>query len=467
MKRLLLASLFLSITFIEGHSQQLPLYTQYVFNPYMINPSMVAFGNRPEANLFYRQQWANIQNGPKTLQADFQYPLNNKMAIGFNVNNDKTVLLSSTSLLLTYGYKIQLAANHQLGFGLSAGAFSNKVNLDEVAPADLPDPALLTSLNNSIVLDGQFGIHYSFKKFVLGYSLVNLLERKALSTRSLQDPKLAQLKNQILFASYRFTIAPETWYLQPNVAYRFSQDNFNYAETSLLVSYRNRIDVGGGYRQDFGPSALVRVHVKRLQVGFAYDFPSTSAQVSTGGTREIQLKWLFGKLDDEPQKKPKKNSTQKPKEEKLQPEAIEPEKQNQDKKDVVEVPQQKIEPEPLVKEEAKPEVQPEKVEVVPDVPKEIVEPKPQVQTEQKENENEGSYYFIVGAFENEANAMNLVRMAKQNGLKVKMKESKQGKVPHLYYVHIPEYKSKEISLEKLVKLRKATKIMDAWFSKLD
>ncbi len=102
----ILLPLCLLLCVINSSAQQLPLYTQYIFNPYMLNPSMVASTNRPELNLLYRQQWSNITDGPKTLQFDGQYRLNDKMGLGIMINQDQTVLLSSTMAMLTYGYRI-------------------------------------------------------------------------------------------------------------------------------------------------------------------------------------------------------------------------------------------------------------------------------------------------------------------------------------------------------------------------
>ena len=303
MNRILTISLLAALFSIPTLGQQLPLYTQYVYDPYLINPSMVGYGGRPELNVLYRAQWTQIDNGPKTMQFDAQLPLNNRMAVGLNLYNDKTVLLSSTSTLLTFGYKIPLAEYHTLGFGLSAGVFMNQINLSEVAPADLNDPAILTASSNSMALNGQFGTHYNYKKLVIGFTLTNLFERKTFSPDNFQQPKFGQLQNQLWFASYRFTIVPETWFIQPNAAYRHTQDNISFYETSALVSYRNKVDIGGGYRQNFGPSAILRVTLQQLSIGAAYDFPSGQSQVSTGGSQEIQLKWRFVRDEDKVVKK--------------------------------------------------------------------------------------------------------------------------------------------------------------------
>jgi type IX secretion system PorP/SprF family membrane protein len=292
MRRLLLLLLLLSV--IRLSAQQLPLYTQYVFNPYMLNPSMVAFGSQAQVNMLYRQQWSNINDGPRTIQIDGQYRLNDNMGVGVALNQDRTVLLSSTMAMLTYGYRIHLAEDHTIGFGLSAGMYQNRVRSEDAAAVDQGDPALMSSVNNNIAIDGQFGVHYRTKGFVFAYSMVNLFDHKFVSAESFQKPKFSQLKNQIVFASYRFDVLPERLALQPNVAYRFAENKLNYFEASMIASIMNVVDVGGGYRQNFGPTAMVRVSVGPLQAGFAYDFPSNTGLISPGGTKEIQVKFLFG-----------------------------------------------------------------------------------------------------------------------------------------------------------------------------
>ena len=434
--------LSVSVTF-PLFAQQLPLFTQYVFDPYLINPSLVGIGNRPEVNVLYRRQYTAIQDGPKTMQFDAQLPLNSRMAIGLNVYNDKSVLLSSTSALLTYGYKIPLATNHTLGFGLSAGVFTNRINLNEVAPADANDPALLSAASNNMALNAQFGVHYSFKSFILGFSLVNLVQRTPFTPDNFQKVKFGELRNQILFASYRFTLARDTWFFQPNVAYRQSADNVNFYETSGFVSYRGKVDLGGGYRQNYGPSAMLRFTWKQLSIGAAYDFPSTKAQVSTGGTQEFQLKWRFG-ASNEPRVVKKNTIPTSKEEEKVQP-----------------VPEEKKE---IVKEAPKAET------VTPDV---VIEKKAEVAPPQAEPvvsqppPVEEDFYFVIGTFELRGNAEQFYNAVRKKGIVAEIRESKSGEEPHYFYVHLPQYKSKEVTLDKILELKKVTGFNDAWFKKLD
>ena len=471
MRRLL--PLFLVFFTFQLSAQQLPLYTQYVFNPYMLNPSMVAYSSRPELNLLYRQQWSNIDDGPKTLQIDGQYRLNNKMALGVFLNQDRTVLLSQTMAMVTYGYRVFLADDHTLGFGLSAGMFQNRLRSEDASPADSGDPALMSSVNNNIAVDGQFGVHYRTRGFVFAYSLVNLFDRKYVSSESFQKPKFGQLKNQIIFTSYRFDVIPGTLALQPNAAYRLSENNLNYFEGSLIASIKNIVDVGGGYRQDFGPTAMVRVNVGPLQAGFAYDFPSNTGLISPGGTKEIQVKWRFGKSDvEEPLVRKKRdkgvvadtsippsvqeNNTE-PKQEEKQP--VTEEKKEEP------VPQE-VKQEPVVVQQTPPKEEPAKTEpvVVEQKKPDPVVSQPVV-TEPAVNKPEaGAYYYIINTFEDRANAENFLKEVKAKGVKAEMVEVQ---TPHYYYIHLPEYKTTEISVDKVLELQKKTGYKDGWFKRLN
>ncbi len=446
MHRLLSLVLFSALTSSTLFAQQLPLFTQYVYDPYLINPSMVGTGNRPEVNVLYRRQWTSNPDGPKTMQFDAQLPLKGRMSLGANIYNDKSILLSATSAVLTYGYRVPLASNQTLGFGLSAGVFQNRIDLSEVATVDSKDPALLSASTNNMALNGAFGVHYRINGLVLGFSLPMLFERTTFTPETFQPIKLGGLQNQIYYASYRFAISPDTWFLQPNVQYRMTPDNQNFYEASALISYRGKVDVGGGYRENFGPSAMLRLTWKRLSVGAAYDFPSTRAQVSTGGTQEFQLKWRFGP-DDEPA--PKKSTT-KPQNEEAQ---VQPTKPKEEEK-----------PAEVIKEDVKPAVvAPIVVEKQPEVvTKPVEQPVEEVKPVPVED-----FYFVIGTFESRENAQQFYNIVRKKGIAAEIRESKAGETPHYFYVHIPQYKTKEVTLDRILELQKQTGFRDAWFKKLD
>jgi len=404
---------------------------------------MLATSRKSEVNLLYRQQWTGIQDGPKTLQFNFQHAFNNRTAFGINVFDDQTILLSRTSVMATFGYRVPLATDHILSFGLSGGFNSNRIRIEDVPLVDINDPILLNSAANNFSFDSQFGINYTFRNLTVGLSLVRLIDNATFSEEQLQRPEFNELKNKIIMAGYKFKLSGD-FSFQPNVSYRFTSDNLNFFETSAVFSYKDMITVGGGYREGYGPTAIARVAIKDLQLGFAYDLPSNKAEVSTGGTNEIQLKWRFGKVMDKLTRKEKS------------PEVITeqfvatqtPAKVNVDS----------VKTEKPVVEETKPEsITVDANPVISAKPEEIV-------TEKKGAVETTEFLLIAGTFGRKANAEKLLKDLAKEGVVGEIIH-KQGDT--YYYVHIPKYKSNEVTLDKILEIRNQEIFKDAWFKKMD
>jgi type IX secretion system PorP/SprF family membrane protein len=439
----LLGILIGPITVCNG--QQFPIYTQYMFNPYMVNPSMLAVNRQSEINLLYRQQWTGIQDGPKTLQFDFQHPFSNRVAVGLNVFDDRSILLSRTSAMATFGYRVPLATDHILSFGLSGGFFSNRIRVEDIPNIDANDPVILNSSANNFSFNGQFGLSYSFRNFNVGFSLIQLVDHKTFSEDPIQDFAFSELKSKIIFASYQFDLSGN-FSLQPNFSYRFTSDDLNFYEASALFSYRNLIAVGGGYRESYGATAIAQVTVKALQIGFAYDFPSTKASVLAGGTNEFQLKWKFGKVLDKLTKREK----------------IPKVEADSDASQVAVVAE---EPAPVVE---KPKEEPVVVEIPKEQEKPIAETKPPVEVvtplaQEPKTQDEAQpkrFLLIAGSFSNNSNAQKLLRSLSAEGYVAEII-----RIPgsRYYYVHIPKYNTDTVTLEKVLEIRELTLLKDAWF----
>jgi type IX secretion system PorP/SprF family membrane protein len=52
-------------------AQQLPIYSQYIFNKYLINPAVAGSDGYTSINLTTRQQWTGYQGAPQTYSLSF------------------------------------------------------------------------------------------------------------------------------------------------------------------------------------------------------------------------------------------------------------------------------------------------------------------------------------------------------------------------------------------------------------
>lgn len=421
-------------------AQQFPVFTQYMANPYVINPGYIAITGRPEINLSYRQQWTGFEDGPQTIQGDVQFPLNKKISLGVNVINDKTVLLSQFNGFATFGYRVPLTSKQQLSFGLSAGVVSNQLKLDQVPGIDLNDPVIKNAVNN-LDFDGQFGMVYAAGKFSLGLSLLKLVKSTPFyNGEALQDYEFDPFKDKAAFISYRFDISRKISF-QPYFLYRTTYTGFEYYEGTGLFNISNTVTIGGGYRTDSGPIVMLRFRISKARLGYAYDFPSNKYGAATQGTNEVQMKWLFGE-------EPVIIAEEKVEEETPITEAKNEEPVVQPEQEAVVVTPPVEEKEPAVVEE------PQQVAVV------VTEPVVEKQEEAKPVAKK--WYLIVGTFEKKYNAERLIKNYEREGVHAEM-------ILHdnYYYVHIPEFATNEITVERVMEIRQTTSHTDAWFKQLD
>lgn len=394
----------------------------------------------------YRQQWAEIQNGPKTMQLDFQYPIDPRISIGLNVYNDKSILLVSSGALATFGYRVRVTSRHILGFGLSGGFVSNQIDLDDVPDIDLVDPVLLNA-SNSFGFDGQFGMHYRNRNFILGLSLLKLVDNRPFSEGSVVRDTFDPFKDRAAIIGYRIGVS-ENIYLQPTVYYRSTYYGYEYFEGSLQIGYKNLITIGGGYRLDYGPHAMIRLRLNDLHAGYSYDFPNTRYGGSPGGTHEVQLKYQLKRTTEDLASLVKKDTVQK------EPEAVAEEPPRLEEKPVTT--ESKPEEKPIVEEVKEPVI----------VAQEPVVEKVDVSTEQQtepviEEEVDGPMYdLVVGVFARKFHAERFARQLQNVGIQAIVKTKSDTK---LFYVTAPKYATKTISLPRIYEIRHETKIKDAWF----
>ena len=72
MKKYLYIILFLGTFLIEGRSQQVPLYSQYILNGFLINPAIAGSEGYTAVNITAREQWIGFKNAPGTYALSFQ-----------------------------------------------------------------------------------------------------------------------------------------------------------------------------------------------------------------------------------------------------------------------------------------------------------------------------------------------------------------------------------------------------------
>ena len=305
MKKNLHILTILLITLISrySYSQQLPLYTNYVLNPYAYNPAVAGSKPHAVANVNYRNQWVGFQDAPKTYMFSLHSTLgkNKKSAIGTLINSDNTGLLSRTSGYLTYAYHLKINKNYKLGLGVSAGMVQYRIKLFDAKIADAGDELLTGNILSNNVFDSNGGLYIYSDKLFFGFSTYQYIGNKI----TWKDSKSNLSQHMYATVGYTFKVS-KTFSIQPTALVKFNTPAPIQPEFSVRGLYKNLFWVGGSYRMNESASLLVGVTLKeKLSIGYSFDMTTSKMQSYSKGSHEIAICYQFikpkKKLDSDEQ----------------------------------------------------------------------------------------------------------------------------------------------------------------------
>lgn len=176
-RKLLLAISFLLVSvsvFAQGDFRP----TEQMFSRINANPS--AIGNNENIQLFTatRLQWveAGLGESPVSTILNAHY-YNDKLKSGFGLSfsYDELGLANQTiNAKIVYAYNLDLRDDMLLSFGLSAGVVNKRFDPNRHVVVDPNDPNLPTEVTSVTNFDLDFGLEYSYKYLLLGFSITHL-----------------------------------------------------------------------------------------------------------------------------------------------------------------------------------------------------------------------------------------------------------------------------------------------------
>ena len=139
MKKILLIINMLGIGLLSVQAQQLPQYSQYILNKYVINPASAGSENYFTGQTNYRSQWEGIKDAPRTYILSVNGPLSKQnMGIGGYMFTDITGPTRKSGFSLSYSYHIKLSPSIKLSLSVNAGILQYGVDGSEIT-LDQPD----------------------------------------------------------------------------------------------------------------------------------------------------------------------------------------------------------------------------------------------------------------------------------------------------------------------------------------
>lgn len=282
--------LFSSIPYV--HAQQMPQYSQYMFNPLAINPAVAGGEEVLSIGFINRDQWSGIEHAPKTqtLMAHSSFAKQN-LGLGLVLTNDKIGVHKNLFASVAPAYHLKTGKKSTLSFGAQINVIHQQSDYPSLMRGSgTIDPNLAQAVN-SFYADFGFGFFFRSTNFQLGLSAPSFLTHREspVDTVSFQFERA----QYFLFSRYTITMNPY-WKVQPGFLIRYAPELPVAYDINANFIYRNVLTLGASYRSEKSVTALFMAQiVQQLQVGYAYDFAFGDVVLPRNGSHELMLKYVF------------------------------------------------------------------------------------------------------------------------------------------------------------------------------
>jgi type IX secretion system PorP/SprF family membrane protein len=293
MKIKYLIILLISTCCILSSFAQDVLYSQYMFNPFVINPAYAGCREAFSAIAINRTQGSVIPGSPNTQTISINTPLSKRIGTGLHISSDQLGPRKTVSYLAAYSYRIPLAVG-KLAFGIRAGGNTNTFNWQQINVREKEDDLIQSNRAVITLFNADGGVFYNTRTFYTGLSVNNL------GTEPLRSAGMTQYENYSalnFFYSLGNTFEiNEQIAIQPSAFVRFTKTNPLNVDLNLNILVEKRLWLGVSYRTSRSLVFLTQFIVSDyFRFGYSFDSGIGNKNRLKRGSHELFLGLDIGK----------------------------------------------------------------------------------------------------------------------------------------------------------------------------
>ena len=290
MKKLLILSTAILLTSFSLKAQQVPLYSQYMMNAFLLNPGIAGSVDYFPIRLTVREQWVGIDDAPSTQAISGNYLFEKQnFGLGGYIFNDKFGPMSRTGIQIAAAYHLRISNDIKLGIGLAGKASQFKFDESKLVMIEQGDMAVGGGTISQFSPDADFGLYLYSKKFSVGLSATQLLQLNLdkFYTDSVSD------KNQIIRhyyanAGYKFTVS-DNFDIEPSIMVKGTMNTPWQLDFNVKGYIMKNYWLGFSYRTSKDIIAMIGVKYKKFYLGYAFDYTTSNIKNYSSGSHEILL----------------------------------------------------------------------------------------------------------------------------------------------------------------------------------
>jgi len=302
-----------------SEAQQVPMYSQYIMNGFLVNPSFAGRDGYTTMNLTVREQWTGLPQAPGTYALSFQTRiLNNsyiskstavkkrivkptkggRVGAGGYTFSDNNGIMRRTGMEAAYAYHIPLGDINNdemkdLAFGLALIGYQYSVNTDNLI-YDQDDPYLNSYDSSVFIPDFNFGVSFATPDYYVGFSMTNMLRGSVILFNS-GGNRRSEIGHYFITGGIKLPLS-SNWMIEPSAFVKSSDMLFKALQLDLTsrVYYKNDYWVGLSWRTNDAIIAMFGLSYNRFYFAYAYDFTLTDIRKQSFGSHELTLAVKFG-----------------------------------------------------------------------------------------------------------------------------------------------------------------------------
>lgn len=285
--------ILLGFTLLAGvaAAQQQPVYSQYMMNPFLINPAIAGYQGITDFNLIAREQWLGYGNGPSTYAVSAQTRLlktsfrnrsrmiksrtrrrkpSGRVGFGGYIYNDMNGALSRTGFQATYAYHIYVR-DIQFSAGVSLSAFQFKADITAADLYDGRDP-ILNNIRPGYSPDANVGFLVSGDNFYGGLSTTNLFQNAFQFGWGSTETAYKMLRNYYLIGGYRYQERRADYGFEPSLLLTFTERGTWSADINFKTYYKEDYWIGVSFRTVGTVVTMFGMNYQNFYFGYAFDY---------------------------------------------------------------------------------------------------------------------------------------------------------------------------------------------------
>lgn len=317
-------------------AQQIPQFSQYLWNNYLINPAIGGAENFIEMKMGYRNQWVGLEGAPQTFYFTINGQLGKKShnnedidvlqnesrakkpyngvqkalgykkkrhskapshleptghhGIGMQIMHDRIGPFNNTRVMGSYAYHLHITKKVKASLGGFMGVKQYRLNTERIILANDNDNTIsaASGIINTLSPDGSLGALVYSDHFYWGFSIDQIMNKK-LTFTNVKDASFGRLsRHYFMTAGYRFNIPNKNIAIVPSIMTRVFPNTPVSFDYNLKINYHDILWMGASYRHKESLIALIGVHLhNQWDFSYSYDFSTSALSPYNFGSHEI------------------------------------------------------------------------------------------------------------------------------------------------------------------------------------